>query len=532
MSKRKSEEYPRTSSKRSAQISPAEQWRELLHRSRETLARGDYELAIDEASAAVSELLRSCLVPILDIRAMAHAKGSYFMEGLNDARRMIRYAPESTEGYLRVGALYMMQGKPWKALQVYEDGLGIVPITHPKYQQLVDAIQEAKKQDEKRIDVIAALPNEVLTSIFIRLPIETLAVCMNVSTQWRERLARCSEAWRNIEKVNSEISTTIPFVASHVRHLQLLCSDITVEQRIIRLLKKGAFRRLQTLKVFTDKKKLEYIYNTQLPAVLVQTQNTLRRLELDCPQTSVIQLTTLLSLCPHLTDLSYRTTDTAFFPTVTSFTPTSDHVLPDRLNLINLCLWSQQIHPTELELILCRCPSLRGLVVHKNFMEVALLSSDRICTELETLYINRLMPLATLIDCHQGVFYPPGMRRFSMCYGDRVEFGAIIPLLRRNSKTLQEFRLELSDYAPDVLRQWHPFSNIVFSRLHTLHCGIGRCTADTVAEMIHQCPALEKFTIVTTSPALHLFSDMRKGNYRRCACLACKDSEPQGYINQ
>lgn len=155
------------------------------------------------------------------------------------------------------------------------------------------------------------------------------------------------------------------------------------------------------------------------------------------------------------------------------------------------------MQPTDLEWVIRRCPDLRGLVVHKSFMAAALLQSEQYCPRLETLYINRYLSLSELmsVNCNNNS-NQIGMRRFSICSGDRIDFGTIIPLLKRNSNTLEEFRLELNDYAPGALQQWHPFTNVTFTRLHTLHCGIGRYTDETVADMIRQSPALEKFTIV------------------------------------
>lgn len=228
--------------------------------------------------------------------------------------------------------------------------------------------------------------------------------------------------------------------------------------------------------------------------MLSQTRTTLRRLELHSSRSDILSFVDVLSLCPNLTDLAYSTSGSSVLPVSTS--TSSDHQLPTRLHLINLCLWTQHMQPTDLEWVICRCPDLRGLVVHKSFMASALLQSEQYCPRLETLYINRYLSLSELMSVNSNNNNQIGMRRFSICSGDRIDFGTIIPLLQRNSDTLEEFRLELNDYAPGALRQWHPFANVTFTRLHTLHCGIGRYTDETVADMIRQCPALEKFTIV------------------------------------
>ncbi|KAI7878401.1 hypothetical protein K492DRAFT_218131 [Lichtheimia hyalospora FSU 10163] len=126
----------------------------------------------------------------LDDGTQALATCSHFEAALT----MQQLDPCSATGYLCAGHVYSMQGRQKAAIEIYDQGLAVVPLSDPSHQQLLDTRSMAQETDSKCIDFIKDFPVDIIEHIAPRiLPAEEMAPCelgeyLGVSRVWRERL--------------------------------------------------------------------------------------------------------------------------------------------------------------------------------------------------------------------------------------------------------------------------------------------------------------------------------------------------------
>ncbi|KAI7852231.1 hypothetical protein BDC45DRAFT_558791 [Circinella umbellata] len=159
---------------------------------------GDNDEIIRHATSTITQIEQLVLLSILVHRAQALSMKSKFGAAAKDAETIIKYGPTLPQGYLCFGKLLTIQGKQIRALLVYQEGLEKVPTNDPAYGQLLQAKKIADEKNNKRFDLVSALPLEVKDEIISLLLEEERAELFDVSTTWSRRLENCQKAWKYI----------------------------------------------------------------------------------------------------------------------------------------------------------------------------------------------------------------------------------------------------------------------------------------------------------------------------------------------
>ena len=159
---------------------------------------GDNDEIIRHATSTITQIEQLVLLSILVHRAQALSMKSKFGAAAQDAETIIKYGPTLPQGYLCFGKLLSIQGKQIRALLVYQEGLEKVPTNDPAYRQLLQAKKIADEKNNKRFDLVSALPLEVKDEIISLLSEEERAELFDVSTTWSRRLENCQKAWKYI----------------------------------------------------------------------------------------------------------------------------------------------------------------------------------------------------------------------------------------------------------------------------------------------------------------------------------------------
>ncbi|KAI7878398.1 hypothetical protein K492DRAFT_6952 [Lichtheimia hyalospora FSU 10163] len=145
----------------------------------------------------------------LDKRARALATTAHFEAALKDATTMQQLNPSSAAGYLCAGHVCSHQGREKAAIAIYDQGLAVVPLSDPSYQQLVDARSRAQAQNCRCIDFIKELPVDIIENIVSRILTEEAMApsevreYLGVSREWQEKLLQCSR-WLHVESTTSD----------------------------------------------------------------------------------------------------------------------------------------------------------------------------------------------------------------------------------------------------------------------------------------------------------------------------------------
>ncbi|KAG2219870.1 hypothetical protein INT45_000757 [Circinella minor] len=372
----------------------------------EAIDHHNYEMASNYATDIIDEIKKNLLFIVLEHRAYAFHKMNKYQDAIGDAQEMISIAPTSTKSYLLLGKLYSALGKQKKAIDIYKIALSQNNVT--KYdtsnnndtiwtQQLVQEMNKAVEQNEKRMDPISKLPKELLSTIFTCLNQESKVTCWNVSKKWRYHLSRASSAWSTLSIDDKDrhtirrLTAYLPDIATHVRHLILdtLCPDVSLEY--LESMNNGDFNNIKSLKVTGNSSHGMRLamFESFITTVLPRIGHSLTELELDLfyinnDALRAMKLGDILASAPHLTRLVYLTTES--LSTVIGDLSTSANV-ENHHPLIDLEL--NTIHATrkEMEPLLKKCSQLRCLklfIYEENITDLL----ESYCPHLQILFYN------------------------------------------------------------------------------------------------------------------------------------------------
>ncbi|KXJ91181.1 hypothetical protein Micbo1qcDRAFT_234391 [Microdochium bolleyi] len=142
---------------------------------------------------------RKAHVDAFDSLAAAREKEGLLDESMACTEQMINLSPREPKGYLRLGKVLRLQGKPQVAYEAYTAGAQLVAAKHPEHALLpILNAQAAKVKGMTRTDPLAKLPYELIRMILREVGFRTLCLSLRVSKTWRAVLtsAMAQDLWR------------------------------------------------------------------------------------------------------------------------------------------------------------------------------------------------------------------------------------------------------------------------------------------------------------------------------------------------
>ncbi|KAI8142212.1 hypothetical protein BJV82DRAFT_615974 [Fennellomyces sp. T-0311] len=457
-------------------------WLQLHRSSLRSLAKADYDAAIDRSRQALDQLER-LKSTVLDTSAEAYAMKGQFRKAVEAAKGMIDCAPTAAVGYLRYGHTLGMQGRHEHAIQVYDQGIEKVPIDSEQYASLQDQKAASHAQLDKRVDFLTRLPLDIVQVIIEKLDIveDKMLACLNVSTHWRQTIIDCPVAWRNIPSIHYALFRFLPAIGQHIKSLNIswLYSDET--QMIIKAVIDGVFCNIHHL---TVEEECDSIGRDQLLVILTRLSSSLSQLTLKVETNGcALPLESILLACPKLEELCYHVDhgDMCFSEAISTPVMTE-------CDIKSLELKANLITSDTLDAILQRCPHLRNIHVSSCTADSLKLISD-LCPRIKTIGFNGPAPLEPWIHSDDR----PGLRQFKLYPVEHLEAERVVQILESSQSTLQMLMISLFDERPNVLQRWNGLANIKADNLTNLNYAYGNSTDmhKAVAAMIRNCKALQ-----------------------------------------
>lgn len=161
--------------------------------------------------AKAQNLSHDEIVILLDQRAACWEKSELLTHAVKDAVEMVKAAPSSSRGYLRLGKLYQLQDNHEAARKAYSVGLKRVPRSDGAWDLLKQLYTNSKKSEayqRKRADPLRVLPFEILDVVFRNLPLDSLVRCLLVSRSWRSFIHENARLWSDRILLSVDRATT------------------------------------------------------------------------------------------------------------------------------------------------------------------------------------------------------------------------------------------------------------------------------------------------------------------------------------
>ncbi|KAI9488576.1 hypothetical protein BDB00DRAFT_877260 [Zychaea mexicana] len=135
-------------------------------------------------------------------------------------------------------------------MKAYETGLQNVARDDPSYAQLNNGKDAARRQHEKRIDIVRQLPVEIVEEILMLLPKEFKSVCLQVSNAWCKKTSCCANAWKvssDDDIDDDQMINTLQCIAAHVEDLTINTEENEVLDQYFLHMGKGHFSNIRSL---------------------------------------------------------------------------------------------------------------------------------------------------------------------------------------------------------------------------------------------------------------------------------------------
>ncbi|KAI7878395.1 hypothetical protein K492DRAFT_179894 [Lichtheimia hyalospora FSU 10163] len=264
-----------------------------------TISSGTWANVIADSTRCVQRCVQEQL-GYLDNRARALATCAHFEAALEDATTMQQLDPSSATGYLCAGHVYSMQGRQKAAIEIYDKGLAVVPLSDPSYQQLLDAQSMAQDKDSRCIDFIKKLPLDIIQNIASRILSKKtmtprkIRPYLEVSREWRETLLL------GVQKLHIE-STTKDDLGDDETLLEQVapyCTALTIHDHttsFLHLNSKAYFHSLRNVVLHARWDSEDF---TQDPKETLASLSSLTHLTISIYNN--ITLADVLNSCPHL----------------------------------------------------------------------------------------------------------------------------------------------------------------------------------------------------------------------------------------
>ncbi|KAI8139762.1 hypothetical protein BJV82DRAFT_716389 [Fennellomyces sp. T-0311] len=460
----------------------------------------NYARAIKIASETIDRIQKSLMITVFDHRAYSYGMQGQFQLAINDAEKIIARAPDLAVGYLRLGSVYVMQGRQRSAIRTFECGLQNVSETSSGYKQLVRCKESALRSSESRVDFVARLPTEIVHDVVMLLPRDNKVSCLNVSRIWRKTLLECKDLWRDLVSADGQtdyqITSVLPNIATHIENLDLCTSNNHIWIRYLRCMRSGAMNNIKAFRLGATTAKL--IQPAMIMAVTTAFCNIsamLTKLELDLSESAsgvVISLLDLLHIFVNLKTLDY-TVDCAL-PCVVG----EPELLDGTHGLVDLTLKSPLINGANLQPVLQQCPQLRRLVLTGCTSTIWNVVSE-FCPQLEIIGCNPKFPVVPLDHTQKTA---PGLRHIWALApkgATRLPAGDCLALVQRYMKTIETAHLHLS--SADIPNLGSMFGDLKLDKLRRLiYCGEPSSDIEPLLlRSIQGCTALSNFCVAAPS---------------------------------
>ncbi|KAI7878397.1 hypothetical protein K492DRAFT_179897 [Lichtheimia hyalospora FSU 10163] len=344
-----------------------------------TIESGTSTNVIADSTRCLQQCLQQQLSH-LDNRARALATCAHFEAALRDATTMQQLNPSSAAGYLCAGHVCSLQGREKAAIEIYDKGLAVVPLSDPYYQQLLDARSMAQDKDSKCIDFIKEFPLDIIEHIAPRmLSAEEMAPSelegyLGVSRVWREKLLLGIQALH----IGSTMENDLGDNDDLLEQVAPYCTALTLYQDAIgftRLISKAPFSSLHTLDLYGpcgDEK----FNGTEIPKTTLASLPFLTHLSIRAYAYN-LNLADILSACPHLVYLkAYGIEDDL---------PAAPECHP---RLKTLLLWDHEAVVLDIHGITKRLPALEIFVVEPFYHSKDLKVVQDNCPNLKVIGCN------------------------------------------------------------------------------------------------------------------------------------------------
>ncbi|KAG2209686.1 hypothetical protein INT45_002991 [Circinella minor] len=410
-------------------------------------ANHNYKQTIDLSTKSIASIQQYQLVSFLNIRACAYGIKGYFNKAIQDAKEIIKYAPEWGIGYLRLGNLLHMQGKQSAAIILYEEALTKISKQDPDYKQLVQEKKKAEEKNEKHVDIITMLPVELVYDIFQYLPETTKAVaCIDVSKGWRKKISQSQVLWKtlsdNFDECDNEsvvlISRLVPHIAHHVKNVTISMENKKVGDTYLEYMEKGHFEKIKNLTLTGEAVECISYMNTlkSFTNALWQMRNTLTKLDITSTdyKDSKIRISDLLFYCKNLQTLVMN-----IDCPLDAFIGEMENLAGPYNTLIDVELTTSCTTGQVLKPLLQYCPKIRRLCLKGCTPDVVDIVDELYNDNLEIFAYNPSFEVTSLEE-KDDEFYdgPPGLREIYTSnggYGPQTD--SFLRLLRKNQKSLQ-----------------------------------------------------------------------------------------------
>ena len=99
-----------------------------------------------------------------------------------------------------------------------------------------------------RMDLLNALPLELLISIFAQLPWSDRLSCLSASRAWRNWMLKVPQVWWYVEVTRSHANAIYNLLPKIGRHIEILVLNFN-PNRFMTPMARGVFKNLKTLKI-------------------------------------------------------------------------------------------------------------------------------------------------------------------------------------------------------------------------------------------------------------------------------------------
>ncbi|KAI9244354.1 hypothetical protein BDA99DRAFT_610159 [Phascolomyces articulosus] len=140
------------------------------------------------------------------------------------AQKIIQTSPTSSRGYLDSAQIYRQKDQLRKALNIYRQGLQLVPQDDPYYDQLQKEKNEVSATLAQRSRGFhQLLPYDILATIFGKLDFRDLLRCTGVCTQWCDFMMDWPEFWQKLSREMPQMnrSTLDPLLRRQAQEFRL-----------------------------------------------------------------------------------------------------------------------------------------------------------------------------------------------------------------------------------------------------------------------------------------------------------------------
>ncbi|KAI9270479.1 hypothetical protein BDA99DRAFT_534588 [Phascolomyces articulosus] len=353
----------------------------------QALDNAHFDTTIEIATPAIQDFLTH-VVQLLRMRAEAWGQKGRYDKALQDSSAIITHAPTNPIGYLSTGRRYAEQGFQVRAIDIFKKGLEYVPTNDPYYDTLYEEKQQAKRRYAHRLDAFEYLPFDVIYRVIEYIPLETVAQCSRVSSNWRTLVLNYPKFWRSLNVCSFTGQgilspyKLLPSISHHVEQLSL--PQGKQAKNCTELIGKNSFPNLRSIQVkrTVPNYKLQNHY-TDFSTALINVADTLESLDLYLEGTDNLPyLSDILSICRNLTSIKFTTkvpeaiTTNLIIPYVT------------KLTKIELSATDGRLNSNELQSLFEHSPHLRYLYVNFCFDDVYDIVQKYCPKNLDVLSVN------------------------------------------------------------------------------------------------------------------------------------------------